>query len=75
MTRDLRDYARQTTIQLGIGFIFLLFVVGIGLIYLIYGKNAALIGLVCLFVGVIPLLLIALALWFIGEIVKKNREG
>ena len=75
MSRDLRHYARQTNIQLVIGFILLLVIVGIGLICIIYGPNAALMGLICLASGLFPLLLIGLALWLIGEFVRRNREG
>ena len=55
MTRDLRRYARQTNFRLIVGFILFLFIVGDGLIYLIFGRGAALMGLLCL-VGVsVPL--------------------
>ncbi len=63
MTRDLRRYARQTNIRLLVGFILILFLVGDGLIYNFYGRNAALFGLLCLVLGLAPLILIALALW------------
>lgn len=71
MTRDLRRYARQTNTRLLAGFIILLFVVGIGLIWVIYGKEAALLGSVCLLGGLAPLLLIAAVLWGIDLFVKK----
>lgn len=74
MSRDLRRYAQQTNIQLSIGFILILFIVGIGLIYLFYGPDAAVMGVICLATGLFPLLLIALSLWLIGEFVKRNRE-
>jgi hypothetical protein len=75
MSRDLRKYARQTNVRLIIGGFILVFVVGIGLIYLFYGQGAALTGLLCLVVGLIPLLLIWL-MFFILEIITKraNRE-
>jgi branched-chain amino acid transport system ATP-binding protein len=56
MARDLRRYASQTNFRLGVGGILLLFVVGDGLIYLIYGRGAALMGLLCLLLGLAPLL-------------------
>lgn len=74
MSRDLRQYAQQTSIRLGIGFVILLIIIGIGLIYIFYGQNAALMGLACLSVGLLPLLLIALSLWLLGVIVRKYRE-
>ncbi len=75
MSRDLRKYARQTNMRLIFGGFILVFVVGIGLIYLFYGQGAALTGLLCLVVGLIPLLLIWL-MFFILEIITKraNRE-
>ena len=51
MSRDLRQYARQTNFRLIVGFILLLFIVGDGLIYLFYGQGAALMGLICLLGG------------------------
>lgn len=75
MKRDLRDYARQTTIRLIIGGILLLFIVGDGLIYWIYGPSAALTGLLCLGAGLFPVLLIFMILSFLDWIVKRaNRE-
>jgi len=70
MSRDLRKYARQTYVRLIVGGFILVFVVGIGLIYLFYGQGAALTGLLCLLVGLIPLLLIWL-MFFILEIITK----
>lgn len=72
MISDLRRYARQTNIRLVLGFLLLLFVVGDGLIWWIYGRSAALLGLVCLLGGLAPLLLIALFLWIIDLIVKRS---
>lgn len=74
-SRDLRRYARQTNLQLVVGAVLLLGVVGIGLIYWIYGAGAAVTGLLCLGGVVVPILLIALALWIIELVVKRaNRE-
>jgi hypothetical protein len=69
--RDLRRYARQTNFRLAVGGILLLFVVGIGLIYLIYGKGAALLGFVCLLLGLAPMLLIWLALLGLEWMAKR----
>jgi|UniRef100_A0A7C4PLS3 hypothetical protein len=75
MKRDLRDYARQTTIRLIIGGILLLFIVGDGLIYWIYGPSAALTGLLCLGAGLFPILLIFIILSLLDWIAKRaNRE-
>lgn len=71
MTRDLRRYARQTNSRLFIGFLLLLFIIGDGLIYLIWGREAALLGLVCILAGLAPLLLIALALWGIDWLTRR----
>lgn len=71
---DLRHYSRQTRIRLIVGFFLILTVVGTGLIYLIYGGNAAFAGLTCILVGMVPILLIGLALWVIGFIVKRVNK-
>ncbi|HEX9029029.1 MAG TPA: hypothetical protein VF823_07635 [Anaerolineales bacterium] len=71
MSRDLRRYARQTNVRLGIGGVALLFIVGLGLIAWIYGPRAALLGFVCLLAGLSPLVLIWLALAVLDWIVKR----
>jgi hypothetical protein len=73
MGRDLRQYARQTNLRLIAGFLLLLFLVGDGLIYIFYGRNAALMGLLCLVAGLSPLVLILIALWVIDWIARSNR--
>jgi hypothetical protein len=75
MAHDLRRYARQTNTRLAIGFIILLLVIGDGLIYIFYGRDAAVMGLICILAGLAPILLIFLVLWLIGQIVKVNRPG
>lgn len=75
MSQDLRKYARQTNLQLVIGSLLLLFIVGDGLIYLIYGKGAALMGLTCLLLGTAPILLIVLLMLLLNWVVKlANRD-
>lgn len=75
MSRDLRKYARQTSVQLAVGAILLLFLIGDGLIYLIYGKGAAVMGVACLLMGLAPLLLIALLMLLLNWVVKlANRD-
>ena len=74
MTRDLRRYSRQTSIRLLVGFLLLVFLVGDGLIYLFMGRNAAIMGLVCLVLGLAPAVLVWLLLVGIGWLVKMERE-
>jgi len=74
MTRDLRQYARQTNIRLLIGFILLLFLVGDGLIYIFIGREAALMGLICLLSTLAPVLLILVALWVIDWIAQRANK-
>jgi len=75
MKRDLREYASQTNTRLVVGGVLLLFIVGDGLIYIIYGQGAALFGLFCLGIGLVPILLIMLALTVIDWVVKRaDRE-
>jgi hypothetical protein len=74
MSRDLRKYARQTNVRLIVGGILLLVVVGLGLIYFFYGPGAALSGLLCLVVGLIPLVLIWLG-FFILELITKRVQN
>jgi len=69
--RDLRKYTRQTNIRLIAGALLLLFIVGDGLIYLIYGPGAALMGLLCISAGLIPLVLILIVIRLMDWIVKR----
>lgn len=71
MTRDLRRYAKQTNARLIFGGLLLLFIVGDSLIYFFYGKSAALMALLCLTLGILPLIIIWGILWGIGWLVKK----
>jgi len=74
MTRDLRKYARQTNFRLLAGFILLLFIVGDTLIFFIYGREAALLGFLCLLAGIFPLALIALVLWGMERILDRRES-
>jgi hypothetical protein len=74
MGRDLRKYARQTSLHLIVGFILILFLIGDGLIFLIYGPGAAWMGFICIIAGLMPLLLVWLALMVIEAITKRIRE-
>ena len=71
MSRDLRKYARQTNVRLAIGAILVLFIVGDGLIFFIYGKGAALTGLLCLLAAMIPVALTVLVLLLLDWIRKR----
>lgn len=75
MTRDLRKYARQTNTRLIVGGLLLIFIIGDGLIYLFYGRNAAIMGLLCLMLGLSPLILIWIVLWGLGWVVKRANSG
>jgi len=57
-----------------VGALALLFLVGLGLIFLIYGKGALFTGLLCIIGGLIPIVLIVVALSIIDIIVKKNKD-
>lgn len=74
MTKDLRKYARQTNYRLLFGFILLLFLVGDGLIYLIWGPGAAMLGVICIATGLLPLTLIWAALVGLEWFVKRSKE-
>ena len=74
MGDDLRKYQRQTTLRLIIGGLLLLYIVGGGLIYLIYGRNAAISGILCLILGMIPLAAIMLFFMVLEWIVKHFRD-
>ena len=69
--RDLRKYMRQTNTRLIIGALLLLFVVGDGSIYLIYGPASALMGLLCILGGLVPVLLVILVLAILDWIAKR----
>jgi hypothetical protein len=73
MTRDMRRYAKQTNLRLIIGGIAILVIVGDGLILLFYGRDAAVMGLLCLLAGLLPLLVIWAVLFFFEWVVKKSN--
>ncbi len=74
MSRDLRKYARQTTTRLILGGLALLLLVGDGLIYLIYGPDAAFSGLICIGVGLIPVISIMGILGFLDWVTQRARR-
>lgn len=71
---DLRRYASQTNARLIIGGLLLLVFIGLGLVLFFYGKGAAATGLLCVFAGLVPVLLIYLILGLFNWIVKRNRD-
>lgn len=74
MTHNLRRYARQTNFRLIVGALLLLFIVGDGLIYLIYGRGAALMGLLCLLAGLLPVALTLLIMLLLDWVAKRVRD-
>jgi hypothetical protein len=72
MSKDLREYAKDTQTRLIAGFLLLVFIVGDGLIFLLYGKGAGLVGLVCLLGALLPILLVVFFLWIADRIVEKS---
>lgn len=74
MARDLRKYSRQTQNRLIWGFLALVFVLGDGLIFLLWGREAALMGLICLFLGLLPAVLVWVFLALLEWFVRGERE-
>ena len=72
-TRDLRKYANQTNFRLILGALGLIFLIGVGLIYLFYGSQAAVMGVFCIVLGLIPMLLIGVMLYGLDWIVRRDR--
>ncbi|HWQ04762.1 MAG TPA: hypothetical protein VN452_05365 [Longilinea sp.] len=70
--RDLRRFASGTTFRLVGGGLAILFIVGLTLIAIIYGKNAALLGFVCLLAGLGPIILIYFFLRILDWISKRD---
>lgn len=74
MANDLRKYASQTTVQLIVGAVVILFVFGLAMIGFLYGWPAAVAGFVCLLGASVPIGLIWVAMLVIEWIVKKGNE-
>lgn len=74
MKRDLKDFTRQTNIQLIVGAVLLFFLLGDGLIFIIWGSSAAVMGLLCLGSGLVPITVIYLVFLIIDWIIKKARK-
>jgi magnesium-transporting ATPase (P-type) len=73
--RDLRKYASQTTVRLIIGGLALLFLVGLGLIWFFYGFQAALLGLLCMLGGLVPIGLVVLIMGGLDLFLKKINKN
>ena len=71
--RDLRKYARQTTIRLIVSGVILVFGVGSLMIYWIYGPSAAIGGLLCMGAALVPIVLI-LAFFALAEWIVKRAN-
>jgi hypothetical protein len=75
MSRDVRNYMKDTNLRLVVGALALLFIVGDGLIWLIYGFGAAVMGLLCMLGAFVPIGIILLLLNLSDWIVKRaNRD-
>jgi len=74
MSRDLRQYSKQTIQRLITGGLILLFAVGGALIFHFYGGGAAILGIVCLLAGLMPIGIIILILGIMEWIVERNRD-
>lgn len=73
--RDLRAYASGTTLRLVLGGLALVLIVGNVLIWVFYGRGAVQTSLLCMGVTMLPVLLIALILWGMGWIVRRERDS
>lgn len=74
-SRDLRKYASNTQLRLTLGALALLFGVGGLLIYLFYGPGGAAVGVLCLLIGLLPVLLILVALWILDVVLRRSQES
>jgi hypothetical protein len=74
-SRDLRHYARGTQFRLTLGALAILFGVGGLLIYFFYGAGGAALGVMCLVIGLLPVLLILAALWILDVILHRSHES
>jgi len=74
MPRDLRKYASNTAVQLAVGGVLLLLVIGLGLIALIYGSKAALMGFICILGGLAIVGLVTLSVFALDYFLKKSNK-
>lgn len=73
MSRDLREYTKNTKVRLVFGFVVLVFLVGDGLIWIFYGQGAGLAGLGCLAAALLPVGLVVLFLGIADWVVRNQR--
>ena len=73
MSRDIRQYMKQTETRLILGFLLLVFLIGDGLIFYFYGTGAGIAGLTCLAGMMVPVFLIVLFLWIAEKVVQSTR--
>ena len=71
--RDLRKYAKKTDMHLIIGFFVLLIVVGLGLVFFIWGAGAAVTGLICVGVALLPVLAVLGVVWILDYLARRAR--
>jgi hypothetical protein len=74
VSRDLREYAKNTQLRLILGFLLLVFLIGDGLIFLFYGVGAGLSGLICLLGALLPVVLVIFFLWVADRVVKNQDQ-
>ncbi len=74
MSRDIRQYMKQTETRLILGFLVLVFLIGDGLIFYFYGTGAGIAGLICLAGMMVPVFLIVLFLWIAEKVVQSTQE-
>ena len=74
MKRDLRQYSRQTSFRLVLGVLGIIFIIGNGLIAVFFGQQAAILSLLCMASALIPVGLVALALWVMDLISRQNTR-
>ncbi len=73
MSKDLRQYTKQTERHLIFGFLILVFLVGGGLIFYLYGRGAGITSLFCLLGALVPVLLVVMLLWLFDRVVKSRE--
>ena len=72
--RDLRAYASGTTLRLVLGGLAIVLIAGNVLIWIFYGRGAVQMSLLCMGVTLMPGFLIAVVLWVMGWIVRRERD-
>jgi hypothetical protein len=73
--RDLRAYAASTNRRLLLGGLTLAIVVAVGLIAWLYGWGAARMGLLCVGLGLMPVILVGFVLAAMDWFVRRVHHG